>query len=525
MKQHFTSLVLIACLISTVGTGQHKSAKDSLHRILAIQTGEDRYRTLYELTFEYAPSDKKLALKFINEAELLSKDLGDSLWIVKAKRVKGQLLYLLEAIDTADLVFQRALPIAIRHEFLSEQLAIEVGLGQVNLWTGRYDKALLLFMNAHLLASQLGERQYTLNTMNFIGLTYYKLKDYQNGLRYFLAALDSMRLPNTRIRHNILGNAALCYAHLGEFKLAHLFLEKVVREYGRESDGLLPVDISYAFGVAYMLEGRLKTAEEYFIDSYLKAKKDGNVRFQLDNIYLLSELYIDAEQYRKAGDLLQQAEQIVQVKNSYKLEVMKIYARLSEYYATRRQEEKAYLYLRQYSNIRDELYSEELIHSLMKAEATVRQRENEVKIATQEQLLGLNKELLKRQRVLNLLTWVVVALATIIILYLVRNYKRNRILNILLNQRVRERTQELEATQKGLTATLRTQEHGLQRVASEVLKYTATVKGLCGVARNESSQSHAMEYFDRIDEASCQLHGYVQSTLRHIQSSQQGIGQ
>jgi len=149
----------------------------------------------------------------------------------------------------------------------------------------------------------------------------------------------------------------------------------------------------------------------------------------------------------------------------------------------------------------------------MKAEADFAERENKAKIAMQEKLLAINSELLIRQKKLNVLSWLVVSLASGIIFFLVKTYRRNKRLNALLDERVKERTKELEVSRKELFSSLKLQGFLVKRVLDGTLKHINTIRGLCKTALLDPDGAHVPDYFNRIDKASIATEEYLKAIM------------
>lgn len=91
MKSAFS--IVLAWLIASC-LAQDRSTIDSLETVLTQSTGIDRYTTLHQLAAEYAGNDNESALALI-EAEVAALVSGDSLAIVRSRRARGQILFLL----------------------------------------------------------------------------------------------------------------------------------------------------------------------------------------------------------------------------------------------------------------------------------------------------------------------------------------------------------------------------------------------------------------------------------------------
>src|SRR5690349_14588337 len=121
----YSAVILSAILLQIdLIYGQPQAVIDSIEMSLSVEQGNARPSTLYELAFEYSRVDTDKALAVCIRAEQAALKAGDTLLIVKSRRLKGQLLYLMDRnYEAAESLYQ-VLPIAVRYGLKSEQLSI-----------------------------------------------------------------------------------------------------------------------------------------------------------------------------------------------------------------------------------------------------------------------------------------------------------------------------------------------------------------------------------------------------------------
>ena len=96
-------------------------------------------------------------------------------------------------------------------------------------------------------------------------------------------------------------------------------------------------------------------------------------------------------------------------------------------------------------------------------------------------------------------------------MFLVPKRKLLQNLNKFLDQKIRERTLELESSQGQLLNKLRQRELLTKRASSVVLEKIYTLRGLSITAREELSDPMAKMYFDKMEEMSSQLDAYIRA--------------
>src|SRR5688500_9015663 len=94
--------------------------------------------------------------------------------------------------------------------------------------------------------------------------------------------------------------------------------------------------------------------------------------------------------------------------------------------------------------------------------------------------------MLRRQKLLNIVT---VCLAVTVIAFssiLYRNYCRKRHLNVLLDRKIRERTFELESSHHKLLSAVNEREFTIRRTRLQIVGTVNTIRGLCYAASKET---------------------------------------
>lgn len=512
MKKYSFLIALGMCLLVNDVYTQDQKVIDSLNAALIGKTGGERFPALYELTFQYMLNDKNKALLYIQDAENAALTSRDSLAIVKSKRVKGQILHILERPEEARRAFYEALPIAVKMQFEREQLGVEYTLGRLDLLEGEYDNALRLYFKTLELAKGLKDTEYVSLALHSIGIAYYKLKDYPKGLTYLKSSLQAHKF-DPKEGFYVLANIGLCYAHLGDFFNAKYYVAKSLQDCGSDCSERSKMNIEYAYGVIAQGEKNFSTAEKHFLRSFSFARKTNNARFQLDNIYLLTEIYIQQKQFHKAKRYLLEAEKLIRANVPFNLEVIKIYHRFSELYLALHDHKKASLYQSRYIHLKDSIYNEDLTNNLMKIEAEYVERQNQTKIDAQEQVIFLKEEMIRRQQTLNVITGVLGLVILTFLLFILRNYWQKRDLNLLLEKKIRERTIEFEVSRDTLQKVNHEKDLRITRASEAITKTMNTISGLCAAGDLEISDPVGHFYIKKIEETSSQVSVYLRSFI------------
>jgi hypothetical protein len=108
---------------------------------LLKESENNRPDILYQIAFEFIDVDNKLGLEYAKQAFDAAMKSGDSLWIVKAGRIKSLAFRRLGELDSSLILSFKMLPIAKNHNYVEEQKHILNGLALAYIHKN-YDKAL-----------------------------------------------------------------------------------------------------------------------------------------------------------------------------------------------------------------------------------------------------------------------------------------------------------------------------------------------------------------------------------------------
>ena len=318
---------------------QDQKTIDSLLHELEGQKGCDRFWALHHLTFQYMYNDDQKALEINQQAQEAALLCGDSLKIIKSLRVYGTILSALHKPDKALASLQPLLKISNLKEFGDEYLMVMYQAGICYSLMGRFDTALdCHFMLLEEAKARKDEQVIFWSTKN-IGFVYYKLKDYKKAIHFMKRCLELNHHSQSPYQTSL--NLSLSYSHLESYDSARIFLNESVKSCGSECPEEAQVHLAYASGSLYYGLGQLEDAKEEFLKSLNIARRVGDARMQLDNIYLLAKIHIQGKQLVLAKDYLKDGEELVESGVPFNLEVMKVYEQLAELYRATRDFERA----------------------------------------------------------------------------------------------------------------------------------------------------------------------------------------
>jgi tetratricopeptide (TPR) repeat protein len=419
-------------------------------------------------------------------------------------------LYRLERSEETIEAFERARSIALRQDYKRELMMISNTFGSTYLFRSQFDKALKQYFTAYELAHALGDSAYLSSSIHNIGITYYKLKDYRKAIRFFTQAYEIEKEARQPFLMTSL-NISLAYANLNNFKNARKHLTETLNECRAGCSENVMMHVKYTSGYIYYGLNENTHAEREFLQSYDYSRKIGHTRMQLDNIYLLAEIYYKRRQSREAISILKDAERLINARASFNLEMIKIYSRFAEVLLNSGDFKEASRYQSKYIHLKDSIYDESLTTGLMATEAAFLERENTAIIKAQKENLALKEEIIVRREVLNLVSALLLIITLTFMTFLFRGYGNKKNANILLNQRIRERTQELEMNRCELLRELKQRDVIMQRTSDGISETHATIEGLCFTAIKDVGDPLAVSYLKKVEKTARRLTNYLPS--------------
>lgn len=505
-------IVLVILVISRNATfSQDQRVIDSLHHVLQQSSGASRFDPLYELVFEHINRDNELALNYILQADKAAMLSKDTLKMVKAKRVQGSILKMLGKPREALSVVLPLVETTYLKRFPKEYLGVLNLVGICYMHTSEFDKALKYQYREYEEAERNNQGSNLSIALGNIGLTYYKLKNYRKAAVFMK---QSLAFENTaKVNYPMLINISLCYTHLHSLDSAQIFLDRAIDFCRNGCPRQWMWHSKYASGLIRYEMKEYRQAEADFLQSFDLAKNGGDVRIQLDNIYLLSKIYVQNGDRRKAEKYLEIGESLIQTGIPFNMEAMKVYGQLAELYLAVRNFEKASMYQGRYTNLKDSIYNESVTNSLIDIESRHHERMNESRIAEQNEIILLNEQIIDRQEKLNILSAIVVILIIAFIIFLFNRYRKQHELNALLDRKVHERTSELEVSRRELLRAMRLRDQQVMRTASLISEKINTLKGLSNTVREEVSDPVVYAYVDRIHNTAKQIDTYLRLLL------------
>jgi signal transduction histidine kinase len=440
----FTTL-LLALLVLQVCRGQTQPDEraEELGRQLLTATDTTRVRVLNELSVALATSLPDSAQRLSKEALNLAQFLGDSKGVASSWQSLGGTYYM----------------------------------------QGNYSKELECYTNALKIREELGDDRDVSQTLNSIGNSYFIQQEYDLALDYYLRAKElRSKIKDRRGEAVMLNNIGNIHLAKDEFKEAEKAYSTALDLNTAEGNRAGIGTNLYNLGLVSEHMEELGKAKNY----YLKAL---NVRREINSVSGIATVYNSlGDVYQKQGDYqqairhyqhAQDAARTIKgrkwVQDSYE-GMAQTYERMGDYRA-------AYDTYKQYTSLKDSLFSEESKTQIKNVTRSLeaQERENAQKLQAMEEEARRQREL----SVLRSLLYVVLAvviLALGIVGVLIWRYRIKQRANNELERRVLQRTEELKQANEELNTFVYKSSHDLKSPLT-------SIKGLVGIAKTDPQAS------------------------------------
>jgi signal transduction histidine kinase len=502
------SFLFFALSIFLNGFGQDASSSkiDSLENLIKLKRGPEKFDAIVALMRAELGKNPKISLELSGQAEKLALSIGDSLRIVKAKFARGFIYRRLDSVTQSIRVLEDALPIAKRNNYNEELSKILNTIAIGYSFSGNPDKALAFHFQSIDLNERLRNKEDIAITYNNIGLVYFKLKDYENALIFYQKSLDVKKaISNGYDLDRVLVNMALCYNQLKRYKEAEDFIKRGLKICKSECDSVFLMDAELGLGVASSQQARKEEAIRHFESSLLIARQLNDKRYQVENLLNLAFVSESQQHSVDALNFLREAEKIA-TETNYSLSLIEVYKLYSRIYHSQNDFQNASLYQSRYIELKDSIYSSDLIKNLTKVQSNFAERENIKTIKEKDEILELRQQLIDRQ--LSQFVFVVaISLLSLgmVLLLLVTNRRqkqasaviamaRNKIeeqnkqledQNKALDKKVKERTVELSESNRQLTDVNTELDNFLYKSSHDLSGPLASLQGLVNLAYME----------------------------------------
>ncbi len=514
--RYLFTLLLPALLAASPTFAQHEAVfkkVDSIKQLIPIAHGEELYQAYFQIGYELFDVDNQEAVEYTERAFNLAKELGDSVAITKSGRQYGQLLRRVDRLDDAIVIFNEVLGISERNNIASETKRILNALALAYNYAAMYDKALELNFKSLEIREREGNKEEISHALSNIGFVYYKIGNFDQALDFFLRSIDVKIDSGTKSElSRIYINAALSFAYLGRYKESRDYVARSYSACIGKCDEELVNQGEFCLGLADWHNGDFEMAKSHFVKSYVLSTRLRLNYFSTDNALHIGIMELEQHKYDSASKYLLEAEQLSKA-SGYNQLLINTYARFSTLYNAINDYENAAKYQARYIQLKDSIYSEELLKNWARVQTNYEERENIKTIAEKNQILTLTQQMVQRQREVYFFVGLV-AVLSILGTFMFLRYSRMlskakqelSVMNQTLEKRVEDRTKQLQNVNNEL-------DNFIYKTSHDIRGPLASLKGIANVALLELKDEKAQDYLQKLDASADKLNSILTRLL------------
>ncbi|MCD4707554.1 MAG: tetratricopeptide repeat protein [Candidatus Sabulitectum sp.] len=289
---------------------------------------------------------------------------------------------------------------------ISREMGFDMGIakslsaiGISHSYRGEYEKALDCSLKALAIFSAMNNSAGLSSTLNTIGIIYRKLDNYDKSLEYYTnSLLISKKADDARQIANTTNNICVLYQDLNEFENALEFARKSLHYFTALKDDLGIGSSLNNIGIILEFQGNFISALEHFQKSNDIFQRIGYLPGLSATCNNLGELFTRQKKFKKAKRYFSTALKAAKDTNTKDHEICSL-ENLSILYETMGDFQKALEYYIQYSDLKQQVFSEESAKNInqlqVSYETEKKEKENEIFRLRNIELAKANEELEK----------------------------------------------------------------------------------------------------------------------------------
>lgn len=443
MKNIFSAFVLF--LLSGTLFAQEQAKIDSLKKILDTKPADTaRVRILTQISKLYSFEDATLSNKYSNDAIQLAEKVDNPKYKVIAYHNAANLLTSSGNYSTALKFDNLALEndIALRDSVMISMDYNNIGDDYYDL--GEYDDAFFYFTQSHRIAAAVPDSFRMLIALHNVGRVFKQLGQYDQALSHLNLSMSMSEEHKDRVGIpyglNEIGDVLM---RKGKYDSALLVFSKALVLTRNEREHILESSVLTRIAEVHVHLKDFKKADAYYDSAHMIHSRSKN-RFGMAEVELGRGGVLTRE--RRYDEALVKIENSLAMAKSLNARVLEIkcYFELSSLWELKNDHKKALTYYKQYKQLEDTLFSQEMQGKLLRDQIRFETEARESQSARKQALL---EDALKKQQFVRNILVVVMALAGIVLITVYRSGQRRRKINMLLLQHqdeMEKRSEELE---------------------------------------------------------------------------------
>jgi len=426
---------------------------DSLKReVLSFPDDTNKVLQLKDLSYKYLKVQSDTSFFLCKKAIKLSKKLQYDFGYATSLNQMGLVFKYKTEYDSALYYYNKSLTHFENLQIESEQASIYNRLGNVYKRYGKFDRSTDCFMQSLKIYQSLNDSTRISFVLNNLGVLYYDLGQNEKSLEYYLLSVDIKKKLNQEsgldITYMNIGNV---YYQLGSFEKSVEYYKMaldLMANAGNKYDRML---LLHNIGNSYGQIEKLKDAINFYYKAIEIQKEIGEKEMLVFSLQGLGNTLIKEGSFKEGEKYLLRsfglANEIKDIRKSHKLAI-----NLYEVYFEKGDFKNSVLYLKEYIDIEDRMFTLEQKVQIVELEEKYNAEKREQQIAFLEkekeiqQLEISKKEIESKQKSFqrNALIIIVILGAALLIYYFIDSKKRKKLNQLLLKQNTKITDQQIE---------------------------------------------------------------------------------
>jgi len=502
--------LLLGCVLGVQAETTNPKV-DSLKRLLQSRQPIDKAEVLWSIAYELFDVDNPQAVFYAERAyhEVWAK--GDSLQIVKVGTTYGQLLRRVGKVNLSIEISTELLHVAARNNFKKYRRMLLNSLGNSFSYKEDFGKGLeFIYETMHITETEGDSIGMALALLN-IGFVLFKTHDYRTSIKY---SRDAYRLSERlSLKENLVNscfNIGSAYAGMEIQDSAKYFYRKTLA-LAREpnlSANLPQFYQSYAYTLC---ELKSLDSAEYYARLAVREGSQGSHLWAVSMSYiLLSRLALMKGNTPLSWQMILKADS-VNVTNDYPRAKTMLMKQKSKYFNAIGDMVSSSIYLDRYYKVTDSIHHWRDNEKTRILQLTFEQRANKQKIKAQAELVKLKNSIIDKNNKFILVVSFLLVFLGILAISLYQSKRREHLINVMLDERVAERTKELLDQRDELVHNREEQRISKQKIYQDIRSEVNSLTGivhLAGIDRPSKMEEYlrvASQALTRLDETAKKL--------------------